>query len=58
MGAYIEDLLADERWFLIKEMHDMGTDHPDYPVKLAEVRMCEKWLEYVRGSMADAGWKD
>ena len=58
MGAYIEDLLADERWFLVKEMHEMGTDHPHYQTKLAEVRMCEKWLDYVRGSMRMAGWRD
>lgn len=56
MGAWLEDLLADERYYLIKEMHEMGLEHPDYPVKLAEVRMCEKLLEYVQGSMRDAGW--
>lgn len=58
MGSWLEDLLADERWYLIKEMHEMGKEHPNYEVQLAEVRLCEKWLEYVRGSMADAGWRD
>lgn len=56
MAAYLEDLLADERWFLVKEMKEMGQDHPDYEVKLGEVRLCEKVLRYVRGSMEDAGW--
>jgi hypothetical protein len=58
MGAWLEDLLADERFYLIKEMHELGTEHPHYSTKLAEVRMCEKLLDYVRGSMKMAGWKD
>ena len=58
MAAWLEDLLADERYWQIKEMHEMGKEHPDYEGKLAEVRMCEKLLDYVRGSMADAGWRD
>lgn len=58
MAAWLEDLLADERWHLVKEMHEMGKDHPDYETKLGEVRLAERVLDYVRGSMTDAGWKD
>lgn len=57
MAAWLEDLLADERFYLIKEMkesRDEGGD--DDPVKLSEVRLAEKVLRYVRGSMKEAGW--
>jgi hypothetical protein len=56
MAAWMESLLEDERWYLIKEMKELGKDHPEYETQLAEVRLCEKWLEYIRGSMRDAGW--
>lgn len=56
MAAWIEALLEDERFYAIKEMHEMGKDHPGYEAKLAEVRLNEKWLDYVRGSVRDAGW--
>lgn len=56
MGPWMEGLLEDERFHLIKEMHEMGKEHPEYETQLAEVRLCEKWLDYVRGSMRDAGW--
>jgi hypothetical protein len=59
MAAWLEDLVADERYFLIKEMKESrdagGTDDP---VQLSEVRLCEKVLEYIRGSMDEAGWRD
>lgn len=58
MAAFLEDLLADERWYQVKEMHELGKEHPDYQDKLAEVRLCERVLEYVRGSMSDVGWLD
>ena len=57
MAEWIESLLEDERYELIKEMHEMGKEHPEYEIQLGEVRLCEKWLEYVRGSMKDARWR-
>ena len=57
MAAWLEDLLADERFYLIKEMKELGREHPEYETKLAEVRLCEKNLEYLRGSMRDVGWE-
>lgn len=57
MAAWLEDLLADERFYLVKEMketRDAGGN--DDPVKLSEVRLAEKVLRYVRGSMKEVGW--
>lgn len=58
MAAWLEDLLADERYYLVKEMketRDNGGN--DDPVKLSEVRLAERVLRYVRGSMEEAGWE-
>lgn len=57
MAAWLEDLLADERYYLIKEMKESRIDGSDDPVKLSEVRLAEKVLRYVRGSMEEAGWE-
>jgi len=56
MAAWLEDLISDERWYLVKEMKEERADGEDDPVRLAEVRLCEKVLRYVRGSMEEAGW--
>jgi hypothetical protein len=57
MADWLEDLISDERWFLVKEMkEDRDEDGHDNPVRLAEARLCEKVLRYVRGSMEEAGW--
>lgn len=57
MAAWLEDLLVDERFFLIKEMKESRDDAGrDDPVKLSEVRLAERVLKYVRGSMKEAGW--
>lgn len=58
MAYWLEDLVADERYYLIKEMKESrdegGRDDPD---KLSEVRLAEKVLDYIRGSMEEAGWE-
>jgi hypothetical protein len=57
MAAWLEDLVADERYYLVKEMKEGRLDDgSDDPVKLSEVRLAEKVLEYLRGSMREAGW--
>jgi hypothetical protein len=57
MAAWLEDLVADERWYLVKEMKEnRDEDGRDDPVRMAEVRLCEKVLKFIRGSMEEAGW--
>ncbi len=57
MAAWLEDLVADERFHLVKEMKDAGgKDGADYHIRLGEVRIAEKVLDYIRGTMAEAGW--
>lgn len=58
MGAWLEDLLVDERHELIKEMKALGTtEGEEYQEQLSEVRICERVLRYVQGSMEEAGWE-
>jgi len=57
MAAWLEDLVADERHFLIKEMKESrDVSGKDDPVQLSEVRLAEKVLRYIRGSAQEAGW--
>ena len=54
MAAWLEDLVADERFELVKEMKEArGVNGRDDPVKLSEVRLAERVLEYIRGPMRD-----
>ena len=43
-------LAEDERFHLVKEMKEGNPDLLD------EVRLSERFLEYVEGSMKEAGW--
>lgn len=57
MAHWLEDLVADEKYYLIKELRDgKAATGSDDPTKMAEVRLCEKVLDYIRGSMEEAGW--
>jgi len=58
MAAWLESLVADERYELVREMKENrdSLGHDD-PVRLSEVRLAEKVLRYVRGSMMEAGWE-
>ena len=57
MAAWLEDLVADERYYLVKEMKESrDSQGSDDPVKLSEVRLAEKVLSYIRGSMEEVGW--
>lgn len=59
MAAWLEGLVADERWYLVKEMKESrDSTGADNPVQLSEVRLAEKVLDYIRGSAKEAGWDD
>lgn len=61
MVSWLESLVADERYELVREMKEeraeRGEGATDDPVRLAEVRLAEKVLEYIRGSMEEVGWE-
>lgn len=60
MATWLEALVADERYELVRELHEekdeKGKDSAEYQDKLTEVRTAEKVLRYIHGSMDDAGW--
>ena len=56
MADWLEELIDDERWYLVKEMKEERTEGMDNPKQLEEVRLAEKVLKYLRGSMQEAGW--
>jgi len=60
MADWLEALVADERYELVGELHEAldehGKESPEYQEKLVEVRVAEKVLRYIHGSMDAAGW--
>ena len=57
LAHWIEDLVADERWYLVKEMKETKAEVGTVdPTQMSEVKLAERFLEYVRGSMKEAGW--
>ena len=60
MADWLEELVADERYELVRELREAkeqhGKESPEYQEKLAVVRTAEKVLRYIHGSMDAAGW--
>lgn len=61
MATWLEDLVADERYELVAELHEAkdqhGMESDEYREKLIEVRVAEKVLRYIHGSMDAVGWR-
>lgn len=60
MADWLEELVADERYELVRELKEAkekyGTDSAEYQDQLQVVRVAEKVLRYIHGSMDAAGW--
>ena len=60
MATWLLELVADERYELVRELHDVldafGKEAPEYQEKLIKVRAAEKVLRYIRRSMTEAGF--
>lgn len=61
MADWLTELVEDERYELVRELHEAldqhGKDSIEYQEKLTEVRIAEKVMRYIHGSMDAIGWR-